>query len=173
MSIITEKTQEFVGMVLDDFGDMVYRLALSQTKNLHHAEDIYQEVFLSLVQQERRFDSQEHLKAWLIRVTLNASHKLFRSSWMRRTVPLEELAQPDPIPLLDEQSEVFEAVMGLPRKYRTVIHLYYYEGFSHTEIASLLQENPATVRSQLYRARNLLKNQLGGNVHHEECKGEL
>lgn len=155
---VSMRTEEFIDKVLEDYSNMVYRLALSQTKNPADAEDVFQEVFLRLIRSDKEFESEEHIKAWLIQVTINCSRKLFATAWFRHTVPLEE-----DIPFeTKEDSEVYSAVLALPLKYRTVIHLYYYEGYTLDEIAKILSKKPATIRSQLARARNLLKDKIGG-----------
>lgn len=139
--------------ILKQYGDMVYKLALSQIKNRSDAQDIFQEVFLRLVKNTKPFESEEHVKAWLIRVTINCSKKLFLSSWRKRC---EELVVD--IPFEDEHnSEVYYAVMKLPMKYRSVIHLFYYEQYSIAQIAAYLQRKESTVKSQLKRGREMLK----------------
>lgn len=141
--------------------DTVYRLALSRTNSKEHAEDVVQEVFLRLLQKKERFESYEHLKAWLLRVTINCSRKIFSSAWFRKTVPLdEEISFETP-----ERSDVYFAVNELPQKYRTVIYLYYYEEMSVKEISSLLRLSEGTIKSQLYRGRELLRDKLeGGDI---------
>ena len=138
--------------------DMVYRLALSQTKSVANAEDVTQEVFLRFVENRRKLKSSEHIKAWLIRVTINCSKSVFLSSWFRKTVPLtDEITFDTP-----EKSEVYYAVQSLPSKYRTVIHLFYYEDMSVKEIADCLSMKESTVKSHLFRGRELLKKELKG-----------
>lgn len=159
MELTPAYTDEFIQSVLDQYSNMVYRLALSQTKNRADAEDVFQEVFLRLIRQKKPFQSEEHVKAWLIRVTVNCSRSLFASSWFQRTVPLDDSLQFES----KEDGVLFAAVQALPRKYRAVIHLYYYEGYSTDEIAGILSIKPATVRSQMARGRKLLKEQLGGS----------
>lgn len=164
MNLKPVRTDDFIDKVLEEYSNMVYRLALSQTKNSADAQDVYQEVFLRLISTNKKFESDEHLKAWLIKVTINCSRKLFSTAWFRHTVPLDE-----DIPFVaKENSEIYYAVLNLPLKYRTVIHLYYYEGYSLDEIAKILSKKPATVRSQLARARNLLKNKIGGEYYAEQ-----
>ena len=138
--------------------DMVYRLALSQTKNCANAEDVTQEVFLRFVENRKKLTSAEHIKAWLIRVTINCSKSVFMNSWFKKTVPLtEELTFDTP-----EKSEVYYAVQTLPSKYRTVIHLFYYEDMSVGEISRCLSMKPSTVKSRLFRGREMLRNELKG-----------
>lgn len=154
--------KQILGMPVQDivkkYFDTVYRLALSQTKNKSDAEDITQDVFLRFVQNSKPFSSFEHIKAWLIRVTINRCHSLFTSSWHKKTEALsEEIPFDSP-----EKSDVYYAVLELPQKYRTVIHLFYYEDMSVAEIGKVLNRNESTIKSQLYRARELLKSKLKG-----------
>lgn len=142
---------------VERWGDMVWRLALVRTANVSDAEDVFQEVFLRYFRHEGRFDSDEHRKAWLIRCTVNRAKSLHASSWRRRTVPLETAAQ---IGVEDEYREVYSAVLALPAKYRTVIHLFYFEGLTTAEIAGHLGVAEGTVRSQLFRGRALLREAL-------------
>ena len=138
--------------------NMVYRLALSQTKSVVNAEDVTQEVFLRFIQNRKKLTTNEHIKAWLIRVTVNCSKSVFTNSWFKRTVPLtDEIAFDTP-----EKSEVYYAVQSLPSKYRAVIHLFYYEDMSVKEIADCLSMKESTVKSHLFRGRELLRNELKG-----------
>lgn len=144
--------------IIRRYFDMVYRLALSQTRSVTLAEDVTQEVFLRYIQQEDIFKSDEHIKAWLIRVTVNCSKSVFKTAWFRKTVPLtEEISFDTP-----EKSEVYFAVQALPSKYRTVIHLFYYEDMSVKEIADTLGMKQSTVKSHLYRGREMLRTKLKG-----------
>ncbi|MBQ7975171.1 MAG: sigma-70 family RNA polymerase sigma factor [Clostridia bacterium] len=139
---------------------MIYKLAISQARDVHLAEDVTSNVFLKYMESKKVFESEEHIKAWLLRVTINEARSVFSSSWFKKTVPLDETLEAAGIP--EEESEVYLAVMRLPEKYRTVIHLFYYEDFSVLEIANILNTKESTVKSQLLRGRNLLKNALEG-----------
>lgn len=151
-------TTEIKQELISEYFDTVYRLAYSQTKDKSHAEDVTQDVFLRFIKNEKPFESKEHIKAWLIRVTVNCSKSVFTSSWYKKTVPLTE-----DIPFeTKEQSELYSAVSELPAKYRTVIHLFYYEDLSVAQIAEYLKTNESTVKSQLHRGRELLKSKLKG-----------
>lgn len=156
-------TEDQIDYVLTEYSNMVYRLALSRTRNIADAEDIVQEVFLRLVNKKPNFENEEHRKAWLIRVTVNCSSKLLTSAWFRRTVPLEEELKFE----TKEKNDVYYAVMELPLKYRTVIHLYHYEDMSITQISEVLGIKESTVKSQLLRARQLLKTKLKGEFDNE------
>lgn len=108
--------------VMDTYGKMVYRLAYSQVRSKPDADDIYQEVFLRYFQKRPSFGSEEHRRAWLLRVTINRARTLFSSAWFRRTVPLEEcIAFPEP-----EEQKLDEALGMLQSKDRTLLHLFYY-----------------------------------------------
>ena len=136
--------------VIRRYSDMVYRLAFARTGNRSDAEDLYQEVFLRYLTKAPAFTSEDHRKAWLLRVAVNRFHA---SPWRRRTEPLSEaLSVPAP-----EGEDLWEELRRLPEKDRTVLHLYYYEDMTTEEIAQMLDRNPATVRSQLLRARAKLK----------------
>ena len=143
----------------------VYRLAYARTGSRADAEDVMQEVFLRLVKAGPDFDSEEHAKAWLLRVASNCANDLFRLPWRRREEPLDEnLSAPE----RPEEGSVTQAVLSLPARYRIPIHLYYYEGYSVAEIARTLGRSEGTVKSRLFRARDLLRNQLreedGGQI---------
>lgn len=144
--------------IVEKYFDMIYRLALSQTKNREHADDVVQEVFLRYIKTDKVFESEEHIKAWLLRVTINCSHNVFSNSWMQKTVPIFE----DIVFDTEEKSDVYYAVMELPQKYRAVIHLFYYEDMSIDEISKTLGVNSSTIKSQLSRGRALLRKKLEG-----------
>lgn len=153
---------------VDQFGDMVYHLALAQTKKTADAEDVFQEVFLRLVKNDTPFENDEHLKAWLIRVTINCSHNLWRKILRRGEVPIEDTGVPDrrdPSP--GEHSEVYEGVLRLPPKYRAVIHLYYYEEMSIESIGKSLKIGYDAAAKRLSRARKLLRQELTEGVYYE------
>ena len=139
--------------VIRRYSDMVYRLAFARTGNRSDAEDLYQEVFLRYLTRAPAFTSEEHRKAWLLRVAVNCANRFHTAPWRKRTEPLSEaLSVPAP-----EGEDLWEELRRLPEKDRTVLHLYYYEDMTTEEIAKLLDRNPATVRSQLLRAREKLK----------------
>ena len=139
--------------VIRRYSDMVYRLAFTRTGNRSDAEDLYQEVFLRYLTKAPAFTSEDHRKAWLLRVAVNCANRFHTAPWRKRTEPLSEaLSVPAP-----EGEDLWEELRRLPEKDRTVLHLYYYEDMTTEEIAQMLDRNPATVRSQLLRARAKLK----------------
>ena len=141
------------------YGDMVYRLAYAQTRTRSDADDIFQEVFLRVVRKKPCFESAAHEKAWLLRVTVNCAKSHFLRAQLLRAAPLDDqITYTDP-----ENQGLDEALGSLPRKYRAVIHLFYYEGYSAEEIAQMLGEKPSTVRTRLTRARYKLRDILEGD----------
>ena len=156
------RSEEEAARAIERYGDMVRRLCLVHLKNPADTEDIFQNVFLKYVLSPVVFESPEHEKAWLIRVTLNACKDLVKSFFRSRTVPLEELLD-QPAPLSEEHKEVLEAVLALPQKYRDAVYLHYYEGYTAAEIGKLLGKNTNTVYTLLTRAREQLRKTLGGD----------
>jgi len=124
--------------------------------NRAEAEDILQEVFIRVLEKKPVFQSPEHEKAWLIRVTVNQCKSRLRSTWWRKTEPLLDTYPAK----TNEQEYLIDSVMALPTKYRVVIHLFYYEGYSTKEIAEITQQKEPTVRSLLTRARKKLQSLL-------------
>ena len=158
------------------WGPMAYRLALNQTRSASDADDVVQDVFLSLLKDSTRFRDDEHLKAWLIRVTINRCHEMRRSVWHRRVVATDT-ANPAFANLeAPEQellgSEVWSAVGRLPDDMRLIVHLHYYEGYPLEEIARMLDCKPATVRTRLHRARKRLKLDLEQEAEREQRRYE-
>lgn len=138
--------------------DMVYRIALNWFQEPADAEDAAQNTMLRLWRAEKPFADDEHLRRWLVRVTLNECKRISAHPWRRRTVPLEccpELVFSDPA-----RQTLFREVMGLPGKYRVPLYLYYYEGYAVKEIGELLGMKASTVQTRLARARARLKTQL-------------
>lgn len=134
----------------------LYRTALAVMGNVSDAEDVVQDTFLRAYEKAPEFESEEHEKAWLIRVTANLCKSRLRSPWHRRKEPLLD-TYPASEP---EQHELLEQIMTLPSKYRAVIHLFYYEGYSVHDISELTGQKESTVRSHLTRARQKLKSVL-------------
>lgn len=147
--------------IYDKFSGAVYRIAFMYCKNKADAEDITQETFIKRFTADVTFPDDKSEKAWLLRVAANKCRDMFRSAryrFMRSAVPIEEAGLVYESP---EESLVFHAVMELPPKYRLVIHLFYYEGYSAAEIGRMTECSESTVQTRLYRARNMLKKSLG------------
>lgn len=140
---------------VEDHRDVVFRIALTYLRDRADADDVAQDVFLKLLKSDAQFESWEHLRRWLIRVTINECKSLFRKPW-RRVEDIENLA--DSLSAAqDEIKAVLSDVMRLPERFRVPIVLYYYLGFSTSEIAELLHVPAATVRTRLARGRSKLK----------------
>lgn len=145
--------QENREVVVEQYGTMVYGLAYSMLRTKSDADDLFQEVFLRYFKKKRSFISEEHRKAWLIRVTINCAKKFWATAWARKTQHL-----PEDLPFQDpSQLELDEALKKLSVTYRTVIHLFYFEDMSIAQISRTLSRKPSTVRTQLTRARVQLK----------------
>ena len=156
------RSEQEVVEAIEKYSDMVLRLCTVSLKNPSDAEDIFQTVFLKYALRQERFQSPEHEKAWLIRVTVNACKDLLKSFFRSRTVSVEALWEMAP-EMTGEHYEVLEALWSLPKQYRDVIYLHYYEGYTAPEIAEILKRNPNTVYTYLYKGKQLLKEQLGGD----------
>lgn len=149
-----------VDEAIDRYADMVYRLALSQMKNKSDADDLFQEVFVRLVSHVQDLESWEHVKAWLIRVTINCARKHFGQYWNKNVDYMEEpqcMAYNDSGYELVQDHPVRDAVQKLPPKYRLAIYLFYFEERTVAEIAQFTGQRESTVKSQLHRARKMLK----------------
>jgi len=162
-------TEQELNDAMKAHGDTVYRLALCRLRNTADAEDVYQDVFLRLLEQRTEGWDGEHLKAWLIRTSLNRCADLGRSR-QRGTLPLDEV--PELVRPVDERpAELWDAVGRLPEKLRMAVHLFYGEGYESGEIGRLLGVPAATVRSRLRKARAELKMMLGGFDDGESISG--
>ncbi len=157
----------YISSAVERYSDMVYRTACHALNDLHSAEDITQEVFLKLMQALPDFESDEHEKAWLLRVTLNMCASLNRRKKAHPETELDETPEASYEEKFGESS-VMAAVKSLPEKYRTAVYLYYFEGYKIAEISSITSQNPNTVASLLKRARERLKNILKEEFDCEE-----
>lgn len=149
--------------VLKKYADMVYRLAYARTMDIYDAEDVTQEVFLKYIKHQNELCTEEHRRAWLIKVTVNTSKSLLTSSWNKKKISLESEEE------VCDESNPFEGVENygimqevgrLPEKYRVVIHLFYFEELSVSEIAVTMKTKESTVKSLLFRARKMLGERL-------------
>ena len=156
------RNEQDVIRAMEQYADTVRRLCMIHLKSYHDSEDIFQNVFLKYVLSSVKFESEEHEKAWFIRVTINACRDFFRDFFRSHMVPLEELIHQQE-ELTPDNSEVLEAVLSLPEKYREAVYLYYYEGYTAVEIAHILKKNKNTVYTLLTRSKQLLRERLGGD----------
>ena len=146
--------------IISLYSDSVLKTAFSYVKNTCDAQDIAQDVFVSLIYRKKPYMSEEHIKAWLLRVTINKSKNFLKSSWHTKRSKMPEF-----LPCLDEEENfLLSEIMKLDAKYRIPLHLFYYEGYSIKEIAEILKKKPSTVGSYLDRGRKKLKDILGGDA---------
>jgi RNA polymerase sigma-70 factor (ECF subfamily) len=175
---------------IEEYADMLFKLSYIRLGNSQDAEDVVQEVFYQYFKSNKSFESGEHEKAWLLRVTLNACKKVWRSAWKRyqadvcreqehcfreenlidlNTTGTDRIGMEkgtsslglEETAIRQEQKQILmDAVLALPEKYRDVIHLFYYEEFSIKEIARIVGRGESTVTSQLTRGRELLRKRL-------------
>jgi len=167
------------------YQNLVYKLAYHQMGNRSDADDIFQEVFLRLVRHAAKIKSEEHLKAWLIRVTLNCCNSLGASFARTKSVPYDDtrtsrensgedepdydsaFQQEDRYQVEGDTESVVQMIQRLPREYRVVIYLFYYEEFSIAQIAETLQISAGAVKTRLSRARQMLRIELKDLIRDE------
>ena len=144
--------------IAEKYMDTIYRVAYSWMKNQHDANDVTQIVILKLYKTTKSFESDDHIKNWLIKVTVNECKMIFRSPWSKReditdyakTLAFEE----------EQHYDLFQAVMKLDKKYSVPLMLFYYDGYSTKEISAMIGVPEKTVSTRLFRAKAKLKNYL-------------
>ncbi|MDY3984856.1 RNA polymerase sigma factor [Dysosmobacter sp.] len=151
-------TEQEFHQAAERYLDMTYRVALNWFRRPADAEDAVQETMLRLWRSDTDFADEEHLRRWLVRVTLNECRRISASPWRKRTVALES-CRPPVLPDPARQT-LYDEVMALPGKYRVPLYLYYYEGYSVAEVGELLGLKTSTVQTRLARGRGKLKTQL-------------
>lgn len=141
----------------------VYRVCFSFMKNSADTEDVVQDTFFQLIKTGTFFESEEHEKAWLIRTATNLCKNVLRHWWRKHEnlKDYEDFQGRENIKVDD----TFSVVMGLPDKYKTVVYLYYYEGYTSVEISKILGKPQSTIRNYLHEARGLLREKLGGDYY--------
>lgn len=152
-------TTEVYIQAVELYTDSLFKIAYSVCKNKQDAEDAVQTTFLNLYTSDKSFDNDEHMKNYLVKSTINNCKHMFTAPWRKKVVLIDEYKDEGYYTMNngDEHYEVLKAVMSLPDKYRLVVHLYYYEGYSVKEISGLISEKETTVQTRLMRARNKLK----------------
>lgn len=145
------------------YSNMILRICFTYSLGRADAQDICQNVFLKLLQSDRRFDSEGETRAFIIRMTVNECKDVLKSGWRRRSVPLDELIERETPFLPEENTGLLSAVQRLPVKYREAVYLFYYEGYNAEEIAAMVGAKPAAVRQRLARAREKLRKELEGS----------
>lgn len=150
-----QSVQELVAL----YQNNLFAVAFNVCKNAQDAEDIVQDTFIQYYTTKKEFDSEQHIRAWLIRAAINKAKNVNHTFWRRNKLPLEDymetLAFETP-----ESENLFETVMRLPEKYRIVIHLFYYEDYSVREIADILKLGESNVKIRLSRGRGMLRETL-------------
>lgn len=153
--------------IIREYQNRLFVAAFSICKNATDAEDVVQDTIIKYHHCKNDFKNEEHIRAWLLRVCINKSKNIVLSFWNRNKIPLEEYI--NNLSFEEKRDKrLFETVMGLPEKYRIVIHLYYYEGYSVKEIAKILHRSIGTIKSQLSRGRKILKDELKEEWENDE-----
>lgn len=155
------RSEQDVNQAVELYADMVKRICFLHLKNYHDTQDIFQKVFLKYLTYEGDFESEDHRKAWLIRVTVNACKDWLRDYYRKNTLSIDE-ALNEYASWDDTSKEVLSAVLTLEPKYKDVVYLFYFEGYNAAEIGRMLGKKENTVYSLLSRAREKLKEELGG-----------
>lgn len=153
----TNKETNFVN-TYEKYVNDIYKLCFSFMKNHMDAEDAVQETFFKYYRIQQSFDSEEHRKAWLIVTASNQCKDMLKHWWHKRKNIddyTEFVGEND-----SEVNEIMQLILGLPRKYKTTVYLYYYEGYNSREIAKILRKPESTVRTYLQKAKKMLKQQL-------------
>lgn len=153
--------------IVEQYQNMVYSIALTHVGCRSDADDVFQDVFLIYWQKHPEFNEEEHRKAWLINTTLNCCKRTTGRTWRKKTVSLTDLPDQPVLFSCKEENEVFIALRQLPVKYRTVLHLFYFEDMPVEKISALLHIRQGTVRMQLTRGRDMMRELL------DRMKGEL
>ena len=156
---INESVSAAVTKAVINYSTDLVRLAYSYLLSRAEAQDAVQEAFMSYMKSAPSFENAQKEKAWLMKVTANKCKNVLRSLRVRNHVPLD-----DEMPCDEESRDVLRAIGTLPKKYRMCVHMHYYEGYSINEIADMLDAKPATVGTWLNRAREMLKQELGGEL---------
>lgn len=155
------RSEEEANKAIEKYSDMIRRICMVSLKNYADSEDVFQTVFLKYIMTSKVFENEEHEKAWFIRVTINACRDIFKSFFRTKTEPLEVLGDYRN-ELSENTSELLYTLLALPEKYRQVIYLFYYEGYTAVEISKILHKNTNTVYTLLSRAKKLLRKELAG-----------
>ena len=148
-----------VEILIEKYKNNIYAVAFNICKNKHDAEDVVQDTFIHYLSHKKDFQSEEHIRAWIIRVAINKAKNKNNLFFRRNSLPLEDYINTLTFES-DETQELFETVMKLPKKYRIVIHLFYYEDYSVQEIANILKITQSNVKVRLSRGRLLLRKTL-------------
>ena len=153
--------------LFEKYQNNLYAVAFNVCKNAEDAEDVVQDTFIQYYSFKKQFDNEQHIHAWLIRVAINKAKNMNRTFWRKNKMSLEDYMETLTFET-PESSELFEAAMSLPEKYRIVVHLFYYEDYSIHEIAGILKLSESNVKVRLSRARSLLREKLQEEWENDE-----
>lgn len=156
------RSEQEVNQALKTYSNVVRKICIVHLKNYHDSEDVFQEVFIKYLLSDKLFESQDHERAWIIRVTVNACKDKIKTFFRKKVTSLEDLFI-EPLAISHENRELLETILRLPEKYRIVLYLFYYEGYSAVEIAQILEKKENTIYTWLARGREQLKEKLGGD----------
>jgi len=159
------RTDKEIAELYERHKNTVYRVCFAYMKNVMDTEDAVQDTFCKMIKSGAAFENAEHEKAWLIRTATNLCKNALRYWWRKRESleDHENLQSDDPF----EIDGVFSVVMGLPDKYKTVVYLYYYEGYDSVEISNILHKPQSTIRYYLNEAKKILREKLRGEFNAE------
>ncbi len=152
-----EITKEYIGSLVDKYGNMILRIAYTYLKNKADAEDTVQDVFLQIIDKNPIFNDETHEKSWIVRTTINMCKNKLNLFWNKNKCSIDDITEFANYDKYSTDSNVLKAVLSLPDKYRLVVYMYYYEGYSTPEISKIIEKSDTTIRSLLHRARNKLK----------------
>lgn len=155
-----KRTQKEILTLYDKYYEMVWRICLMQLGNVHDAYDAAQETFIRLIRYPKSFHDEEHEKAWMIRTSTNYCRDVLKSSFRKKQVSMAALDMETEPALPEGHREVFETMLELPEKYRVILYLYFYEGYSLKEISGILKVNASTLRSRFAKAKEIMKEYL-------------
>ncbi len=153
--------------LFEKYQNNLYAVAFNVCKNAEDAEDVVQDTFIQYYSFKKQFDNEQHIRAWLIRVAINKAKNMNRTFWRKNKMSLEDYMETLTFET-PESSELFEAAMSLPEKYRIVVHLFYYEDYTVHEIAEILKLSESNVKVRLSRARSLLREKLQEEWENDE-----
>jgi RNA polymerase sigma factor (sigma-70 family) len=173
MEVSHFENDDKIAVTLQKYSDMVYRICSIYLRCRPDIEDVFQEVFLKMIQKTPPFESEDHEKAWLIRVTINQCKDVVKGFWWKNINLVENVE----LPIEDSPSnELLQVVLSLPQKYKDVIYLYYYEEYTVPQMAKLLKRNENTIYSNLHRAKKLMKQKMKywfTWIYHSQLFGRL
>jgi RNA polymerase sigma factor (sigma-70 family) len=158
-NIMTLETESYISEVFENHSTAVFKICMVMLKNKQDAEDVFQEVFVRLMQNTKPFESNAHCRAWLCKVAVNCCKNQLKCFWKRRVIPSEYIHNTESTP---QQNEMLQDILKLPPNYRTVIHLHYYEGYKPAEIAKIMNKSEQVIYNYLHRAKQQLKLVLEG-----------